>query len=104
MRAAVLRPRALVLSRIERKLLPVADGPQPVGGDPERDEIGTGGDGAPLAQCQIVLGRSALVAVAFDCQHPGPVLLQYAGVLVECRLGGRAELGAVVLEEYWLQR
>src|SRR5258708_734061 len=50
MRAAVLRERALVMTWIEREFLPVADGPQPIRGNPQRDEIRARGNRAALAQ------------------------------------------------------
>src|SRR4051794_9309163 len=59
-RAPVLRERRFVMARIERKLLAVADGAQPVGRNPQGDEIRARGDRAALAQRQIVLGCPAL--------------------------------------------
>src|SRR5438552_17318767 len=61
-RAAVLLPRGLVVPGIERELLAVAHRPQPVGGNAKRHQVGACGDGAPFAQCQIVLGGATLVA------------------------------------------
>src|SRR5439155_11245427 len=82
-RAAVLGPRGLVVSRVERKFFAVAHRTEAIGGDAERDQIRARGDGAPLAQRQIVLGRAALVAVAFDRHAPARILLQHGGVGVE---------------------
>src|SRR5438093_2277526 len=76
MGAAILEPRALVVSRVERKLLAVAHGPQPVGGDAERHEVRARRDRPSFTQRQIVLGCSALVAVPLDGHGPGAVALE----------------------------
>ena len=41
--ATVFRERPFVMTRIEREFLPVADGPQARGGDPQRDKVGARG-------------------------------------------------------------
>ena len=61
-------------------------------------------DGAPLAKSQIVLCRSALVAVAFDRDHPRRVFLQHRGVRLQRRAAGVVDVRAVVVEEDRLQR
>src|SRR5204863_5449884 len=83
MRAAVLRPRRLVVPGVERELLAVAHRTKPVGGDAERHEIGARGDRPAFAQRQIVLGRAAFVAMAFDRDGPASVSLQQGGIVVE---------------------
>src|SRR5687767_14878691 len=54
-RAPVPRPRAFLVTRIERKFLAVADDPHPIGGDAQRDEVRLDGHRAPLAERQVVL-------------------------------------------------
>ena len=66
MRTAILRVRGFIVARVERKLLPVAHGAQPIRGDAERHQIRARRHGATLAQCQIVLGGPAFVAVTFN--------------------------------------
>src|SRR3954469_2808829 len=104
MRPPVLRECPLIVTRLERELLPVTDDAEAVGGDAERDEICARRDGAPFTQRQIVLGRAALVAVTFDGDGPGRVALQRRRVGVQHRLRVAGELAAVVLEEDRLQR
>ena len=72
---------ASVVARIERKLLAVADGPMRSAGDAEREQVVLGGQRAPIAQRQIVFGRAAFVAVAFDRDDPGAYVLSTLGVL-----------------------
>src|ERR1041384_7980594 len=100
MGAAVLRVRRLVVPRIEGELLAVAHRAQSIGADPERDEIRPRGAGPALTQRQIVLGGSALVAMTFDGDRPGGILLQYAGVLVERLLTLGGQLVAVEREKH----
>src|SRR5258706_1943155 len=99
-RATVFRERGLVIPGIERELLAVADRAQAIGGDAQRHEIGARRDRAALAQCQIVLGRPALIAVTFDRYGPAWVLLQKRRVLVQRLLAGAVQFTAVELEEH----
>src|SRR5208283_2031651 len=69
MRAAVLLPAGLVGFRTLRPFLPVADGFQPVSGQPQRHQELLGGAGAAIAQPDVVFGRTALVAMAFHRDH-----------------------------------
>src|SRR5712692_7561234 len=66
MRAAVFRERRILMTRIEREFLAVAHRAEPIGRNPERQQVGACGDCPLFAQRQIVLGRPAFVAVAFD--------------------------------------
>src|SRR5262245_6876542 len=104
MRPAVLRERHLRMARIERELFAIAHRAQALRADPERHQIRTRVDRAPFAQCQIVLGGPALVAMALDRDGPGAVALQYDRVLVEDLLRRSRQLVAVVLEEHRLER
>src|SRR5437667_7789898 len=88
MRPAVLRPGAFVMTGIEREFLAVAHGAEPIGGNTQGHQIRAGGDGPPLAQCQIVLGGPAFVAVSFDGHRPGRIFLEDDGVLLERFLRG----------------
>src|SRR6186997_1152116 len=76
MRTAVLGPRPLFVTGIERELLAVADRSQPIRGNTHRDEVRASGGRAPLAQRKIVLGGAALVGVPFDRHGPAGVALQ----------------------------
>src|SRR2546429_2793205 len=76
MRAPVLGERRFVVAWIERELLAVADGSQPIGGDAEGHEVGARGDRPALAQRQIVLGGPALIAVPFDRYGPAGIAFQ----------------------------
>ena len=99
MRAAVLPIRRLVMSRIERELLPVTDDAEAVGGDAERDEIAARGDGAPFTQRSIVLGGPTFVAVSFDGHGPRGVPLEQAGVGVQDALPFSRQVAAIELEK-----
>ena len=104
MRAAVPAPRAFLMRRIEREFAAVAHRAQPVGVEAERDQIRARRDGAALAKSQIVLRRSALVAVTFDRDHPRRVFLQHCGIRLQRRAARVADVRAVVIEEHRLQR
>src|ERR1700730_17174051 len=103
-RAPVLDVRVLVVTGLERKFLAVAHGAESIGGDAERHQIRAGCDSPPFAQCQIVLGGSALVAVSFNRDGPAGVFFQDEGVGIEDPHGVSRELAAVVLEEHRLER
>ncbi len=48
------------------RFLALADGQHPIGSDPEARQVVLGGLRAPFAERQVVFGRAAAVAVAFD--------------------------------------
>src|SRR5688572_29530247 len=73
---------------VEGELLAVADRPDAIGRDAERGEERLDGDGAALAEREVVLYRPRFVAMPFDGHHPAWVFLQQAGVL-----GGRGAAG-----------
>ncbi len=62
-------------------LLAVGERREAVLADPHRAEITLGGHGPPLAQGQVVLGRAALVAMAFDAHLELPMAAQEARVV-----------------------
>src|SRR5207247_2682254 len=65
-RAAVLRPRSLVIAGIERALPAVRDDLDSRRRDARLHQVVPGGLRAPLAQRLVVLDGAALVAVALD--------------------------------------
>src|ERR1700694_3397011 len=73
--AAVLGPRALIVSRVERPFLAVADGAYPVSVDAQRHEVFLGGVRATITEGEGVLLRSTLVAMTFDEQVVLRILL-----------------------------
>src|SRR6478752_4318413 len=91
-RSPIFHVRRFVVACIERELLPVTDGLQPIGRDAERHEVSPRGDRAALAQGQIVLGGSPLIAVSFDGHGPAGVAFQGFRVLFERRLRRSAQL------------
>src|SRR6476469_3340909 len=75
-RAAVPLPAILVGFGTGGPFLAVADGLQPVAGNPELHQKILGGGGSAVAQSKVVLGRAAFVAVALDGDAGSPKLLQ----------------------------
>src|SRR5258707_10388654 len=78
-RAAVLRPRGVVMARIERPLFAVADGAHARPVDAERGQEVARRIGAAVAEGQVVLLGSALVAMSFDEQVVVRMRLQPGG-------------------------
>src|SRR5262245_5495813 len=66
MRAAILRPRTLVMTVIERTLFAVAHRVETRRVDAERHQVFLGGVGALLAESEVVRLGATLVAVTFD--------------------------------------
>ena len=66
MPAAILLPAGLVVIAAKLLLLTEADRVQPIGGDPQRHEILLDGAGAAVAEREVVLRRTALIAVTFN--------------------------------------
>src|SRR5437588_5346181 len=104
MRAPVLPVRRFVVSRIEREFLAVTHCPQPVGRNPQRNEVSSSSYRTPFAQCQIVLSGPALVAVPLNRYRPGGIPFEYGSRLIQYRLRRRSELGAVILEKNRFER
>src|SRR5689334_16924147 len=99
MRSAVLRPCGFVVTSIKGEFLPVADRFHAIGGEAERTQVCDGCRGTPIAKGKIVLGGPALVAMTFDGDGPGRMLLQHRGVLIERGLRRRVDIAAVEPEE-----
>src|SRR6266545_2426305 len=104
MGAPVLGERRFVVARVEREFLAVADDAQPVGRNSLSDEIRARRHRPALAQRQIVLGGSTLVAMSFDRYRPAGIALQQRRVLVERFLAGRADVASVEFVEHWFER
>src|SRR5688500_4250654 len=99
MRAPILRPGAVVVSRFKRELLDVADGLHFVGGNAERDQIVLRGERATLTEREVVFGGATFVAVPLDRDLPRGVLLHDPGVLLQHPLSFGTDVRAVELEE-----
>src|ERR1035441_7800457 len=101
-RAAVLLPARLVVIGALRTFLAVADGLQLVARNTQLGQEFLGGGGAPVAESQVVLGRTALVAMALDgdagVREAGDDGLQGVGVLGQRGAGIFADIVLVVVE------
>src|SRR5579864_1953647 len=86
MTAAVLLPAAFVGLGAERFFLTVADGLDAAGTDSGGDQGTLHRIGAAIAQSQVVLGRSALVAVALNREVDIGMLPQELGITLNGRL------------------
>src|SRR3990172_5352400 len=64
----VFGPAVLVVLRAKRALLAIADDRNPVGGDPERDEVVHRGFRPTLTEREVVLVGAALIGVPFNKQ------------------------------------
>src|SRR5580658_7787316 len=74
MDATILLPASFVMVGTDRIFLTVADGIELIAGDAGVHEIVPGGLGAGIAESDIVFGRTALVAIAFDLQFVAGIL------------------------------
>ena len=83
------------MAGIEREFLPVAHGLEAIRGNAQRSQVGDRGSRASIAQCQIVLGGPALIAMAFDGDDPRGILFEHGRVGVEHGLAGRIDLVTV---------
>src|SRR5690606_16914417 len=97
---AVPRPRGLVLARVERLLLPVADHLEPARVDPVGGEIVPGGVGPAHPQREVVLGGPPLVGVPRDHQRDGRVRAQDGELRVQHLPRVLADREGVVVEEH----
>ena len=77
----------------EGLFLAEADGVDAIGGDAQRDEILLGGAGAAIAQSEVVFGRTALVAMAFNGDALGRIVAQIFGGFAESGAGIGANVG-----------
>src|SRR5271165_3704495 len=99
MSAAVLLPARLGTLCAERFFLAVADGADTVAGNAQLHQSLFGCVRPVVAERQVVLGGAALVAVPLDCELDIGVLLQKAGVRLQCLLILWLDVVAVVGEE-----
>ena len=99
--------QALVRFRAGRSLLAVADGLQPVGRNAKLHQEIPCRRGAPVAETQVVLSRTALVAMPFHVDgragEIGENALQRVGVGGEGGAGVVADVVRIVIEERILQ-
>src|SRR6185437_11784069 len=98
-RVAVLSPSLLVRALRGRTILAVADRAHAVGGDALGLQIGRSSVRAAIAQCEVVLFRAALIAVAGDLHLHAAVLREPGSLLVQGRMRIRAEAGLVEIIE-----
>src|SRR5438046_729982 len=100
---AVPLPASLVRLRTRRTFLAIADRLEPVGGYARLYEEVACGRRAPVAQAQVVLGRTALVAVALHvdggAREVGEDAFHRLGVATERRARVVADVVRIVVEE-----
>src|SRR5262249_5026090 len=82
----VLLPAGFVLFLAERRFFPLADDLQPVGGNAEVGQVRAHGGRATLAEGEVVLRRTARVAVALDHHLRRGPALHPLGVFLQRRL------------------
>ena len=98
MAAPVLLPALLIRFGAERLFLAVADGLDVVGGNASLDQRVTDGIRAAVAQSQVVLGRSALVAVSLYREGDVGMLLQERDIALQRRLLVGIDIALVIVE------
>src|SRR5262245_6430612 len=103
-RAPVLRPRRLIVPRVEWEFLAVADRLYTIRGNPKRQEICARRNRAALAECEVVFRSAALVAVAFDRDLPRGVPFQHFRVGLQHLLPRGIDLVRIEREEHGLER
>src|SRR4029079_4376183 len=96
--APIPGPRALVVARIDRPLLPIGRRPQPVRGHAQAGQVVAGDLRALVPQREVVLHGPTLVAVALDHDLGLAVVLHPERVLLQGRAGFIGERGLVVVE------
>src|SRR5579859_1933456 len=103
MRAAILLPALLVVLGALRALLSVADGGQLRGGNTELHQIVPGFGRAAIAQSEVVLGRSAFIAMALHGDLGALKILEDVlerrGILAQRGTRIRPQSGLVVVEK-----
>src|SRR5690606_41106151 len=102
--AAVAGPALLRLFRAERSLLTVAHGVDARGIDAEAHQVVAHRRGAPLAEREVVLARTARVGVTFDVDPRRRPPLQPLRVLLEDRAGLFGVIRTIELEVHARQR
>lgn len=98
MTTAVLLPTGLVGFSAERLLLAVADRLDAAGTDATLRQRALDGACSTVAQCQVVLGGSALIAVSLNHEVDVGMLLQESDIRLQRTLLIRANVGFVVVE------
>src|ERR1700674_1486963 len=98
MPAAVLLPTGLVGFAAERLLLAVADRLDAAGADASLGQRTLHGTGSAVAQCQVVLRGSALVAVSIDREVDVGMLLEEIDIRLQRTSLVSANIGLVVIE------
>ena len=100
--AAVALPAGFVVVFADGLLLAEADHVELRGGNAHLDQVVLGGAGTPVAQRDVVLGGTALIAVALDGQLVARVIFQdvaqFRGVGLQGLHGVGAQRGLVVVE------
>src|SRR5215469_15078672 len=102
MRPAVLLPAGFVLLGTLRAFLAVADGLETVTRNAKADQEILSGAGAAVAQPEVVLGRTALIAVAFHHDRSageiGQDALERSRVARQCVARVGADVALVIVE------
>jgi hypothetical protein len=96
--SAVLLPALFVALRASRLFLAVADGTDARGRDAQLHKCVLCGRGAIVAEREIVLGRSAFVAMTLDGEVNVGMLLQVIGIRLQNGLVARAHSVRVIIE------
>src|SRR5688500_2948237 len=97
---SILGPGIFAVAHIEREFLSVTYCTDPIRRYTQRRQIRLHRDRAALAKRQVVLGRSALVAVAFDRDSPRRVLLEHSGIGLRDGPAALVQFGTVDREEH----
>src|SRR5579872_7141113 len=95
---AILLPASLIALCAERFLLAVADRLNPARIDSQGSQRVLHRAGTLVAQCQVVIGRSAFVAVSLDREVDIRVLTQELRIRLKRRLLIRTNVGLVIIE------
>src|SRR5688572_23750976 len=101
---SILGPGIFAVAHVKRELLSVTYCTDPIRRYTQRRQIGLHRDRASLAERQVVLSRSPLVAVSLDGDSPRRKFLEHPGVGLRDHPTGLVEFGAVEREEHWLER
>ena len=100
MTATILLPAAFGLLLAEWRFLPSGDHGNPIRRDAKANEVGLDRVCAAIAKREVVLARSAFVAMALDREADRRPSLQPLGVLLKQRPGVVAHGGLVKIEEH----
>lgn len=97
MSTPVLLPAFLTFFRADGLFFAIADGVHPVGGDAQIHQVSLGGIGAAIAQAQVILFASPLVAMSLEVELDTAVLFQEIGGTVQDRFGILPDVGLVII-------